>query len=67
MSGGTFSVRVIDEDGKGIESATVCCDYGFLNGIEDKYTDEDGWVRWPHLSRQLFSKFKVVFPYATIL
>jgi len=26
-----------------------------------------GCIRWPHLSRQLFSKFKVVFPYATIL
>jgi len=46
MSEETFSIRVVDEEGDGIEGVKVSCNYGLLNGIGEEYTDEDGWARF---------------------
>jgi hypothetical protein len=55
MSEGTFSIRVVDEDGNGVEGVKVTCKYrGILHGMEEEYTDEDGWARF-HVSYTMFS------------
>jgi len=45
---GSFSIRVVDEDGNGVEDVTVTCDYQ-LGGQGTEYTDSDGWVTFPIL------------------
>jgi hypothetical protein len=39
-----WSVRVVDEDGEGVEGAAVFVDYGWT--AETGYTDDDGWVEF---------------------
>ena len=46
MGKATFSIRVVNDEGDGVESVKVCCFYGLLSGFEEKYTDDDGWVNF---------------------
>lgn len=41
---GTFSIRVVDEDGTGISGAKVSYQCGSMSGIGTEYTDDDGWA-----------------------
>lgn len=40
---GTFSIRVVNEEGYGVSGAEVSCDYEWLT-VGTEYTDEDGWA-----------------------
>jgi len=45
---GSFSVRLVDEDGYPIGDRSVTVFYGgFLSGYETQYTDSDGWAEFP--------------------
>ncbi len=45
MSGeGSWSVRVVDEDGNGVRGARVAYQCGLISGVGTEYTDDDGWV-----------------------
>ena len=41
---GTFSIRVVDEDGDGVEDAKVQYAVGAVCGVGEGYTDSEGWV-----------------------
>jgi len=43
---GYFSVRVVDSDGEPVEDIGVMINYGILNGIDEKRTDDDGWIEF---------------------
>ena len=42
----SFSVRIVDMDGEGIEGVRVYANFGILNGGHEEYTDEDGWAEF---------------------
>jgi hypothetical protein len=42
---GTFSIRVVDEEGRGVADAEVMCHYQ-SGGVGTEYTDRDGWTEW---------------------
>ena len=43
----TFSIRIVDEDGDGIEDVTVYLDYAGITGDSDsEETDSDGWAEF---------------------
>lgn len=44
MFSGTWSVRVVDEHGRGVAGAEVSCQGKQLSGTDIKYTNDDGWV-----------------------
>lgn len=46
MSEGTFSIRVINDGGDGVEGIKVCCFFGLTHGFSEESTDEDGWARF---------------------
>lgn len=39
---GTFSIRVVDEDGTGVSGAKVSCHYPLT--YQTEYTDSEGWA-----------------------
>jgi hypothetical protein len=39
-----FSIRVVDEEGEGIEGVKVCVNYSMT--IDFETTDEDGWAEF---------------------
>lgn len=39
-----FGIRVVNEDGDGVEGARVFVSYPFAH--DEEYTDEDGWVQF---------------------
>lgn len=41
---GTFSIRVVDEDGQGVCGAKVSCHYPTTH--QSQYTDSDGWAEF---------------------
>lgn len=43
---GTFSIRVVDQDGNGVEGAKVSYQCGSLSGVGTEYTDSDGWAEF---------------------
>ena len=50
---GSFSSRVVDEDGEGISSIMVSAQYGAISGIHNEYTDDDGWATFPIVEKVL--------------
>ncbi|MCF8184561.1 MAG: hypothetical protein K9J43_06255, partial [Polynucleobacter sp.] len=44
MSDISFGIRVVDEDGNGVEGAKVFVAYPWTH--DEDYTDEDGWVQF---------------------
>jgi len=40
----TFSIRVVDSDGRPRDGVRVTADFGLLNGQLTEVTDDDGWV-----------------------
>jgi hypothetical protein len=48
---GTFSVRLVDGDGEPISNRWIMVDYGFMSGMEKRYTDHDGWCEFPTLGK----------------
>jgi hypothetical protein len=46
MPGGTFSIRVVDDDGGPVEGASVSCKYGAISGVGSELTDSDGWAQF---------------------
>ena len=43
---GTFSIRVVDENGYGVSSARVAYQCGKMSGVGTEYTDSDGWAEF---------------------
>jgi hypothetical protein len=43
---GTFSIRVVDEDGRPVSNREVTIDYGTMRGVGTEYTDDDGWAEF---------------------
>ena len=43
---GTFSIRVVDEDGRPRRSVKIMVGYGAMGGVGTEYTDDDGWTTW---------------------
>jgi protocatechuate 3,4-dioxygenase beta subunit len=41
---GSFSIRVVDEDGNGVSGARVAYQCGSISGVGTAYTDDDGWA-----------------------
>jgi hypothetical protein len=55
----SYSIRIVDEDGNGVEGANVYIEYGGLLGSWDEgYTDENGWVEFD-TSQDIISKVYV--------
>ena len=50
---GTWSVRVVDEDGNGVEGVTVAYQCGLISGVGTAYTDEDGWAQFEIIKETL--------------
>ena len=48
---GTFSIRVVDEDGKGVSGAKVS--YQCMSGVGTEYTNSDGRAEFDILSSPL--------------
>lgn len=44
---GTFSIRVIDAQGRGVAGALVCVQYGFWGADDCMYADNEGWATLP--------------------
>lgn len=44
---GSFSIRIVDGDGEGVQGVDVTCKYGIISGVQSEYTDEDGWASFP--------------------
>ena len=45
---GTFSIRLVDENGDALTDRKVTVFYkGILGGSEKRYTDYDGWAEFP--------------------
>lgn len=40
----SFSVRVVNEDGRPRRGIRVYVDFGFANGGRTEYTDDSGWA-----------------------
>jgi uncharacterized protein YraI len=43
---GTFSIRVVDEDGNGVSGAKVSYQCGSMSGVGTEYTNSDGWAEF---------------------
>jgi hypothetical protein len=43
---GYFHVRVVRHDGNPASDVGVMIDYGLLNGVDEKRTDSDGWIKF---------------------
>jgi hypothetical protein len=43
---GTFSIRVVDEDGNGVEGAEVSYQCGAISGVGTEHTNSDGWAEF---------------------
>lgn len=43
---GTFSIRVVDENGDGVSEAEVAYECGQMSGVGSEYTDSDGWAEF---------------------
>lgn len=43
---GTWSVRVVDEDGEGVSGVEVAYKCGHLSGVGSEYTDDNGWAEF---------------------
>lgn len=42
---GSFSIRVVDDEGNGIEGKKVIVfHHGLMGGHQEEYTDDEGWV-----------------------
>lgn len=54
---GTFSIRVVDEDGDPLSSVSVAVSYGSLGGVGTEYTDDDGWTEWETLDHVSFTVY----------
>lgn len=44
MSDGSWSVRVVDDRGRGVSGAKVSYQCGRMSGVGTEYTDSDGWA-----------------------
>ena len=47
--GGTFTVRLVDENDNPISGRKVYVNYGSMRGVGEEYTDEDGRADFPTL------------------
>jgi hypothetical protein len=47
--GGTFTVRLVDEDDNPISGRKVYVNYGTMRGVGQEYTDDDGHADFPTL------------------
>ena len=43
---GKFSIRVVGEDGDGVEGVKVSYQCGHISGVGSEYTDDDGWAEF---------------------
>jgi len=50
---GKFSIRVVDDDGDGVEGAKVSYQCGRLSGVGTEYTDSDGWAEFEIIGETL--------------
>jgi hypothetical protein len=50
---GTFSIRVVNENGDPMEGITVLVSFGIWNGHSEEFTDNDGWVEFDNLNDDL--------------
>lgn len=50
---GTFSIRIVDGDGNGVEGAKVSWQCGHMSGVGSGYTDDNGWVEF-EISEEVF-------------
>lgn len=41
---GSFSIRVVDDDGQPVSGAKVSYQCGDMSGVGTEYTDDDGWA-----------------------
>lgn len=44
--GMNFSVRIVDEDGNGVEDKLVTASFGVTHGQKEDFTDEEGWAQF---------------------
>lgn len=54
---GTFSIRVVDEDGRPRSGVTIMVAYGSFGGVGTEYTDDDGWTQWELLDHYSFKVY----------
>lgn len=54
-SDGTFSIRVVDENGDGVSGVKVSYQCGHMSGVGSEYTDDDGWAAFPIITETLGS------------
>jgi len=52
---GTFSIRILGEDGRPISGAGVMVDYGMWHGTATEYTNESGWAEFSNQGGDLVS------------
>jgi len=57
---GNFSIRVVDEDGDGVEGVEVSCQYGIVAGVDSEYTDSDGWAQFDIVERVISGDAKSI-------
>lgn len=50
---GTWSVRVVDEDGNGVSGVKVSYQCGAMSGVGTEYTDYDGWAEFEIVNQVL--------------
>ena len=50
---GTWSVRVVDEDGDGVEGIEVAYQCGAISGVGTALTNHDGWAEFDIVEKVL--------------
>lgn len=49
----TWSVRIVDEDGDGVEGVEVAYQCGAISGVGTEYTNADGWAEFEIVEKVL--------------
>lgn len=49
---GSFSVRVVYDDGDGASGIKVFVSFGLLGGHSEEYTDSDGWAEFDNYGNE---------------
>ena len=55
----SFSIRVVDEHGEGVRGITVAAQYGAISGVQNEYTDNDGWATFPIVEKILGGRYQL--------